>query len=80
LRFLDQIILRTLYFLDIVTYRPIDRQQLGKHILTEANARNNMTSIARQRISEQACLTVETVFSAWSVQNGYKEVFGSIEQ
>jgi hypothetical protein len=25
-------------------------------------------------------LTIEVVFSSWSVQSGYKEVFGSIEQ
>jgi hypothetical protein len=35
--------------------------------------------IARQRISKHACLTIEAVFSVWSVQNGYKEVFGSME-
>jgi hypothetical protein len=37
-------------------------------------------SIARQRISKHASLIIEAVFSAWSVQSGYKEVFGSIEQ
>jgi hypothetical protein len=46
----------------------------------EANARNNRTSIARQRISKHASLTIEAVFSAWFVQGGYKEVFGSIEE
>jgi hypothetical protein len=34
---------------DIVTYRPIARQRLDKHIPAAANARNNKTSIARQR-------------------------------
>jgi hypothetical protein len=37
-----------------VTYRPIDKQRLGKHIPAEANARHNRTSIARQRISKHA--------------------------
>jgi hypothetical protein len=41
--------------------------------------RSNRTSIARQRISKHASLTIEAVFSAWSVQSGYKEVFSSIE-
>jgi hypothetical protein len=45
-----------------MTYRPIARQQLGKHIHAGANARNNRTSIVRQRISEHASLTVEAVF------------------
>jgi hypothetical protein len=38
----------------IVTYRPIARQLLGKPIPAEANARNNRTYIARQRISKHA--------------------------
>jgi hypothetical protein len=59
----------------IVTYRPIARQRLGKHIPAGANARNNMASIAIQRISKHASLTIEPLFSAWSVQNGYKEEF-----
>jgi hypothetical protein len=58
---------------------PIARQRLGKHILVEANARTNRTSIVRQRISKHASLTTEAVFSAWSVQSGYKEVFSIIE-
>jgi hypothetical protein len=53
------------------------RQRLGIHIPEEANARNNRTSIARQRISKYASLTIEAVFSAWSVQSGYKEEFRS---
>jgi hypothetical protein len=59
---------------------PIARQRLGKHIPVEANARNNWTSIAKQRISKHASLTSGAVFSAWFVQSGYKEVFSSIEQ
>jgi hypothetical protein len=39
---------------NIVTYRPIARQRLGKHLPARANARNIMTSIARQRISKHA--------------------------
>jgi hypothetical protein len=30
-----------------MTYRPIARQRLGKHIPEGANERNNITSIAR---------------------------------
>jgi hypothetical protein len=56
-----------------VTYTPISRQRLGKHIVAEANARNDKTSIVRQRISKHAYLA--EAFSAWSVQNGYKEKF-----
>jgi hypothetical protein len=63
-----------------VTHKPIARQRLGKHIPAGTNARNNKTSIARQRGSKHASITIEAVFSAWSVQNGYKEAFGSIEQ
>jgi hypothetical protein len=39
---------------DIMTHRPITRQRLGKHIPAGVNARNNRTSIARQRISKHA--------------------------
>jgi fructosamine-3-kinase len=38
-----------------------------------------MMSIAKQRISKNASLRIEDVFSAWSVQSGYKEVFSSTE-
>jgi hypothetical protein len=58
-----------------VTYRSIARQRLGKYIPAGANARNNRTSIARQRISKHASLTIEAVFTAWSVQCGHNEVF-----
>jgi hypothetical protein len=58
-----------------MTCIPIARQRLGKHIPAEANARNNRTSIAKQRISKHTSLTIEAVFSAWSVQSGYKEGF-----
>jgi hypothetical protein len=36
-----------------------------------------MTSIARQRISKHASVSIEAVFSIWAMQSGYKEVFGS---
>jgi hypothetical protein len=55
-------------FVCIVTHRPIARQRLGKHIPAGAKARNNRTSTGRQRISKHASLTIEAVFSAWSVQ------------
>jgi hypothetical protein len=57
---------------------PIARQRLGKHIPTEANTVNNRTSISR--ISKQASLIIEAVFSALSVQSGYKEVLSSIKK
>jgi hypothetical protein len=57
--------------------KPIARQRLGKHIPAGAHASNKMMSIAQQRINKHASLTTETVFSAWSVQSGYKEVFGA---
>jgi hypothetical protein len=63
-----------------VTCILIARQRLGKHIPTGTNESKNRTSIARQRITKHASLTIESVFSAWSVRSGYKEVFGSIEQ
>jgi hypothetical protein len=56
----------------IVTYRPIVRQRLGTHTPAEANPPDN-------RMSKHASLTIETVFSAWSVQSDFKEVLGSIE-
>jgi hypothetical protein len=43
----------------IVTYRPNPRQRLGKHIPAGAIERDNKTSIARQRTSEQAFSTIE---------------------
>jgi hypothetical protein len=39
---------------NIVTYRPIARQRLGKHIPEQVYASNNNTSIARQRVNKQA--------------------------
>jgi hypothetical protein len=63
-----------------MTYTPIARQRLGKHIPAQVYVRNNRTSIARQRVSKHASLTIEAIFSAWSVQNGSQEVFCSIEQ
>jgi hypothetical protein len=50
----------------------IARQRLGKHIPAEAKAPKNMTSIARKRICKHDSLTIETVFTAWSVHSGYK--------
>jgi hypothetical protein len=44
----------TEYSYYFVTYRPIARQRLCKHIPAGANARNSRTSIARQRISKHA--------------------------
>jgi hypothetical protein len=38
----------------IVTYGPIARQRLGKHIPAGANAPNNRPSIARQWIRKRA--------------------------
>jgi hypothetical protein len=61
-------------------HRPIARERLGKHNPVGEKARDNGTSITRQRISKHASLTILAVFSAWYVQNGYKEVFNSIEQ
>jgi hypothetical protein len=58
----------------------IARQRLGKHIPAQGNSRNNRTSIARQRISKHTSLTIDAVFSAWPVQSGHKEVFGSAEE
>jgi hypothetical protein len=62
-----------------VTYRPIARQRLGKHIHSGDNARKYRKSIARQRITKQASLSTEAVFSAWSVQNGYQVGFSGEE-
>jgi hypothetical protein len=62
-------------FQHTVTCIPVARQRLSKRIPTEANARNNRTIIARQRISKHTSLTIELVFSAWSVQSRYKEGF-----
>jgi hypothetical protein len=42
-----------------MTYRPIARQRLCKHIPAKAYASGNRTSIARQQISKQAFSTVE---------------------
>jgi hypothetical protein len=64
---------------NFVMYRPFARQRLGKHIPAGANTHNNRTSIARQRISKHASLTIEAVFSARSLQSCYKEVFSSIK-
>jgi hypothetical protein len=62
---------------DTVPCISIARQHLGEHIPAEAKARNNMTSIARQRITKNACLTTEALLFAWSVQSGYIKEFRS---
>jgi hypothetical protein len=47
---------------DIVTSIPIATQRFGRHIPTQANARNNRTSIVRQQISKHTSLTIEAAF------------------
>jgi hypothetical protein len=47
----------------IVTCMPIVRQLLSKHITAHACAPNR-TSIARQRTSQHASLTIDAMFSA----------------
>jgi hypothetical protein len=42
---------------------PIAIQRVVKHIPAEANARNNRTSIARQRYGKQTLSTTQDVFS-----------------
>jgi hypothetical protein len=51
-----------IFLFDNVTYRTIARQRLGKRIPAEVNARKNITSTTRQRISQHASLTTEAVF------------------
>jgi hypothetical protein len=58
-----------------VTCIPMARQHLGKHIPALGNARKNRTSVARQRNSKHASVTIEAMFSVGSVQGGYKEEF-----
>jgi hypothetical protein len=55
-----------------VTCLPIDRQRLGQHIPAQANARDNRTSIARQRRGKHASSTVWVMFPVGSVPRGYK--------
>jgi hypothetical protein len=50
------IIRKLLYY--IVTYIPIARQRLDKHIPAETYAQNNRTSIARQRNNKEAFSTI----------------------
>jgi hypothetical protein len=50
---------------NIVTYKPTARQRPVKHIPAGANARNNRTFNARQRIINHAFLTIEAMFNAW---------------
>jgi hypothetical protein len=51
----------------VVRAMPITRQRVAKHIPAEANARNNKTSIARQRRGKQSLSTIQAVFSVGSV-------------
>jgi hypothetical protein len=55
-----------------VTCIPFARQRLQKKHSPEAYACDNRTSIARQLRGKQASSTIQTVFSAWSVQS-YKK-------
>jgi hypothetical protein len=50
-----------------MTCIPIAMQRLGKYIPAQAYVRNNRTSIAKKRSCKHASLTIEAVFSAWSV-------------
>jgi hypothetical protein len=54
--------------------------RLGKHIPPGENTHNNRSSIARQRISKHASLTIESVFYVWPMQSGYKEEFRSWQE
>jgi hypothetical protein len=56
----------------------IARQWLGKHIQTGAKARNNRTSIARQRRNKHLSSTTEPV-SAWSVPRSFLEESCSLQ-
>jgi hypothetical protein len=53
---------RSICLNNTLTYRPIVRQRLGKHIPAGADAHNNRISIATQRISKQAFSTIEWLF------------------
>jgi hypothetical protein len=46
-------------YTNIVKCIPIARWRVGKHIPAEANARNNRTSVARERSSKHVSLTIE---------------------
>jgi hypothetical protein len=54
-----------------VTCTPIARQRVGRHVPTEAHARNNRTSNARQRSCKHKSLTIEDGVSVESVQRSY---------
>jgi hypothetical protein len=58
---------------NIVKYIPIARQRLSKHIPARANARKNRTSIAKQRTSKHATLTIETVFCVVRAEGLWKD-------
>jgi hypothetical protein len=57
----------------VVCAMSISKERVAKYISAEANARNNRTSIARQRHGKQGLSTIQTVF-LWSMQSGYKGV------
>jgi hypothetical protein len=58
----------------IVAYTPIARQRVGKHIPAEANARNNRTSVGRQRNCKHASVTIEDgVFRGVRRNNEYNK-------
>jgi hypothetical protein len=45
--------------IDTVTCTSIARQRVGKHVPVDANARNNIMSVVRQRRCKQASLEIE---------------------
>jgi hypothetical protein len=57
---------------------PIARQRVAKHIPSEANARSNRISIARQQRGKQAFSTIEDVFSVGSVQMAIRESISEV--
>jgi hypothetical protein len=57
---------------NIVTCILFARQRLAKHIPAEVNARNNRTSVARQRRDKHASSTIHAVFPLEPVPMGYK--------
>jgi hypothetical protein len=47
----------------VVRAMPFARQRVAKHIPAEVNARNNRTSIAKQRRGKHSLSTTQAVFS-----------------
>jgi hypothetical protein len=58
----------------------VARQRHGEDSPAQAYANNSRIATARQRSCKHASLTIWTVFSAWSVQRRYTELFGCTEQ